>query len=458
MSVLLPNSAVSLKCNERNSRLGHHLITVTARTTRTFRGHWLAFLLMVPFSSLRAQREGIPIRQLELPDAVSELGVVASVAALRALSSNVVFVNDVAARRVVLLDDQLRLKKIVADTSIETRRIYGGRATGLFAMTGDSTLFLNGSTLSVAVLDAQGNIARIMAAPRPSDFGRLVGGFAGNPGFDSRGRLVYRTASISLSEQIRLGEIGISPPESAAIVRFDFKTRQVDTAAYLRIYTPRIIMVSNKVVSAGGQSIASVPNPVVNPAPTVDDWGILSDGRIAVVRGRDYHVDFIDAQNAVVSSPNIPFAWRRLEHADKVALIDSTKALRNRAANGAEPNNKVVTTNGPQPQSSPLPPTPEATYVGPDELPDYLPVFATGGVRADADGNTWVRLISSTNPTPGAVYDVLDGRGRLIDRVRVPANTVIAGFAPNGAIFLARRDAAGLTLLRVRHRLPLRKQ
>lgn len=420
---------------------------------------WLVCLLLCSYSVANAQPNSVPIRQLGKPEAISQPGVVSAIAALRALSAQSVFVNDVVARRVVLLDDQLRLTKVVADTSLSTRRIYGTRATGMFAMPGDSTLFLSGSNMSVAVVDAKGNIIRIMAAPRPSDFGRLVGGSAGNPGFDSMDRLVYRTANIPLAEQIRLGGLGVSPPESAAVVRFNFQTRSVDTAAFLRIYTPRILIVSNKVVRGDGYSMASVPNPVINPAPTVDDWAILPDGRIAIVRGRDYHVDFVNADNSVVSGPNVPFAWRKLELSDKVALIDSTKALRSRLSGGdaVGPSSIKVVTGAPPSQNSALPPIPEARYVNPEELPDYLPVFANGGVRADADGNIWVRTISPTTTHVGAVYDVIDGRGRLVDRVQVPKETVIAGFAPSGVIFLARRDSDGLTLLRVRHRLPGRK-
>ncbi|MBA3655735.1 MAG: hypothetical protein H0W69_00105 [Gemmatimonadaceae bacterium] len=228
----------------------------------------------------------------------------------------------------------------------------------------------------------------------------------------------------------------------------------------MRIYTPRILVVSKAVGGDDRRSSASVPNPVINPAPTVDDWAILPDGRIAVVRGRDYHVDFVDADNSVVSSPNVPFGWRKLEHSDKVALIDSTKALRSRLSGGdaVVPSSvTIVTGNAPPSQNGPLPPTPDATYVNPDELPDYLPVFANGGIRADADGNIWVRTISPTMAAGGAVYDVLDGGGRLIDRVQAPKEAVIAGFAPGGVVFLARRDPRGVTLLRVHHRLPGRK-
>ena len=41
------------------------------------------------------------------------------------------------------------------------------------------------------------------------------------------------------------------------------------------------------------------------------------------------------------------------------------------------------------------------------DLPDYRPPFTSGAVRADADGNLWIRTIPP-KPTPGgAVYDIV---------------------------------------------------
>jgi hypothetical protein len=56
-----------------------------------------------------------------------------------------------------------------------------------------------------------------------------------------------------------------------------------------------------------------------------------------------------------------------------------------------------------------------------------------------------------TKPTPGgAVYEVIDRAGKLVDRVQVPAGTTIAGFGKGGVVYLGMRDAAGVHLQRVR--------
>ena len=64
---------------------------------------------------------------------------------------------------------------------------------------------------------------------------------------------------------------------------------------------------------------------LINPIPEVDDWAVLPDGTIAIVR-KDYHVDFVDADGKRTSAPKIPFDWQRLTDSAKVAVIDSAKA------------------------------------------------------------------------------------------------------------------------------------
>ncbi|AHG93755.1 hypothetical protein J421_6220 (plasmid) [Gemmatirosa kalamazoonensis] len=95
------------------------------------------------------------------------------------------------------------------------------------------------------------------------------------------------------------------------------------------------------------------------------------------------------------------------------------------------------------------PSLPVLAFVEPAELPDYKPAFAAGAVRADADGNLWVREIP-THPYPGPVYAVIDGAGRLADRVLLPRGTAIAGFGPRGVVYLGMRDGDAVRLMRAR--------
>ena len=86
---------------------------------------------------------------------------------------------------------------------------------------------------------------------------------------------------------------------------------------------------------------------------------------------------------------------------------------------------------------------PPLQFVAVSEMPDYRPVFRQGASRGDAEGNLWVR--TSKMVSGGTVYDVINNKGELKDRVLVPSGRVIAGFGPNGTVYMGVLD--GMTTL-----------
>jgi hypothetical protein len=326
-----------------------------------------------------------------------------------------------------------------------------------------------------------------MAAPRANDVYFLLGGPMGNPGFDSKGRLVYRSMGFGERRQAPAAGQPFTPPalpDSVPIVRYDLTARTLDTAAFVKVYAPKF----NILRSEGGDVRMST---FVNPIPEVDDWAVLRDGTIAIVR-KDYHVDFVDADGKRTSAPKIPFDWQRLTDSAKVAIIDSAKTAMERMRaggsnaglpNGAQMVIAQVGPGGPPPGGMPpgggggpmivirergpdgaAPPPrggsassgapagpPPLAFVSPNELPDYRPAFSNGSVRADADGKLWVRIMSP-KPAGGPEYDVIDHAGKLVDRVMVPAGTTIVGFGAGGVVYLGVRDQAGVHVVRARER------
>ncbi|MGV3707336.1 MAG: hypothetical protein ACO1Q7_00735 [Gemmatimonas sp.] len=86
------------------------------------------------------------------------------------------------------------------------------------------------------------------------------------------------------------------------------------------------------------------------------------------------------------------------------------------------------------------------------EMPDYKPPIAQGSVRADADGNLWIRP-QTMKPTPGGmIYDIVNRKGEMIDRIQLPAGYQLVSFGPGRVVYLGIRDATGLHLARVRLR------
>lgn len=423
-----------------------------------------SFLLVVTaVASAGAQQPQTAIRQLGPTVARSTVPWTA-VLNVRALPNGRVLVHDPGGHKLVLLDSTLTNATVVADTTPATGTAYSGRIAGLIAYRGDSSLFVDPQSMSMMVIDGNGKIARVMSVPRPEDAAALVGAFGGAAAFDGT-RLVYRAPfRFRMMGPPRDGGLPSmpSPPDSSAVVRVDLATRQLDTAGFIKTPKFNIQMTQD---DKGNVRMTSE----INPLPLVDDYAVLSDGSVAFVRGRDYHVDFLNPDGTKTSAARIPFDWQRLTDDDKVAFIDSVKAARaklvSEASTAAAPAGtpaaatppadgprRMVVQFGPGGGAGPgaRGPQQEISFVSPSELPDYKPPFFAGAVKADFDDNLWVRTIPTRQIPGGAVYDVINRKGELVDRVQVPANTSILGFGPHGDVYLLYRDGATETVERAR--------
>lgn len=102
--------------------------------------------------------------------------------------------------------------------------------------------------------------------------------------------------------------------------------------------------------------------------------------------------------------------------------------------------------------NTPPPPTIRPVFVmRPDELPDYRPPLPSGGaVRADADGNLWIRTIQPKPVPGGPVYDIVSPDGELVSRLQTPPGYTIVGFGKGKIVYLSMRDPQGIHLARVR--------
>ena len=426
------------------------------------RKHLLSLVVLAPVA-LAGQTPAV--RLINAPDASSkpEFG---TVAAVRQLAGGRVLVNDISNRQLTILDPGLGNAFLLADSTSGQLNSYGTRPGGLIAYIADTTLFVDPAGLSMFVIDPAGKIARVASVPRSQDAASLGSNLLGTPGVDSKGRLVYRSTGMRITQQGGKGGGGFAMPElpdSAPLVRVDLATRKVDTAGYYKI--PKTKM--NIVQTDKGMTATSE----INPMQVVDDWAVLANGSIAVVRGQDYHVDFVHADGTISSAPKIPFDWQRMSDEDKIAVIDSAKAAleRQRAAaatngdaasvaaaasgagrvagsgmvvmsfrsdggDGGGISNKVTSMGGGMTPS----------FVSPSELPDYRPAFGQGAARADEDGNLWIRTSATrTGGVAGTIYDVINAQGALVDRVQIPAGRSIIGFGKGGVVYMVARDAKG---------------
>jgi hypothetical protein len=413
-----------------------------------------------------------PVRPLGAVVAVSKEGL-GAVSAARQLPNGKVLVNDINERKLMLFDADLASFVVLADSTPATGNAYSSRAAGIIPYAGDSTLFVDPQSLSMMLIDPNGKMGRVMSVPRPQEAGQLIGGPNGTPGFDGQGRLVYRAQPVFrptfANGQVKLPDM----PDSAVIVRVDLATRKLDTLATVKISKVKITMGQDE---NGRMSVSTV----INPMQQVDDWALLADGRVAVLRARDYHIDFVSPDGKVTTAPKIPFDWQRLNDSSKAAFIDSVKIVMEKmrteatARMGANPGGPV-TMGGPGGPGGGVPAggqtmvfsmrmdgegpsragapaqggqqqisIPPLNFVSPNEMPDYMPPFQAGAARGDADGNLWVR--TSKNVNGGPVYDVINAKGELIDRVQLPAYRFLAGFGTGGWVYMGVNDGKAVRL------------
>ena len=427
------------------------------------------FFVIVAVQSSAAQQQ-IPVRTLGTVEARSDerLGYVSGV---RELSNGTVIVNDAGKRRLIAFDPTLGSVRVIADTSPGARAQYGPRATGVIPYAGDSTLLVDMSGRAFLVIDEHGNVTRVMSAPRPNDVASMTSAGLGAPSFDRRGRLLYRTMLMPAFKAPVVGKPYTPPtmPDSAPLLRADFEKRTADTVAWLR--TP-VIKVSSTPLPNGGV----VLTPLFSPISTIDDWTVLPDGSVAVLRGADYHIDWIDASGVRTSTPKMPFDWKRLSDDDKAAIVDSVrKVLEAQLQRSGSGNTNIAAGPGghggtaiptghsmtimpiggddgaPQPKVT-APPAPQAAQlVEPSELPDYYPsILQSGEMRADLDGRVWILPSTSTQAGKGLLYDVVDRRGEIVERVRLPEGRALEGFGANGAVYLTSHGPEGTRLERAR--------
>jgi anti-sigma-K factor RskA len=202
-----------------------------------------------------------------------------------------------------------------------------------------------------------------------------------------------------------------------------------------------------------------------NPMPVLDDWTVLADGSVAIIRVRDFHVDWIEPDGTRRSTPSIPFNWVRMTDAAKTALGDSVHAYY-----VANPVGMVVGTSLGSLQVTVPELIPSAL------LPDSVPPFGENTATSDLDLRVWIRVYADgerphplgpggvlligggrkplfrTAPPPAPVYYVIDKRGTVVERVRMPAGWTLLGVGARGNVFVYRLTGSDVEIARARVR------
>ena len=391
----------------------------------------VALLLVAGAARLAAQStpaqrppQPIPIRYVIMVVS-SDSGVIANTRATHVLRSDGIMHYDMLRHRVLLFDSTLKRHTVVADTGSGPRNVSGAAIGSLLAFGSDSTALVDYAARAFVVVDANGNPGNVMAPPSVADLRYLDGSSYGVPGFDARGRLYYRAQLAPTRPPARLPQDStFTAVDSGPVIRADLDARRLDTVAMLRVPTLKY-----RVMVLVGVGVAQVR--VFSPLPVTDEWAYLPDGTVAVVRGQDYHVDWISPTGVRRSTPKMPFDWRRVTDSEKHQMIDSLQHFLDSLR--TEDLARLAAAN---PETKPFYPLPLVFRA--DDLPDYYPPIRPGAqIHVDLDGNLWILPSTSSQAVGGLLYDVVNRDGQIIERVQLPAGRALQGFGRGGAIYMS---------------------
>lgn len=405
------------------------------------------------------RQQGIPIVGVTAPIARTS-SMFGAVLGVRELSDGRVLVNDAGRRQLKIFDASLANATVAFDSTPGASNSYGTHADQIVPYVGDSTIFNQGYGEPKLMLDGVGRVAHALSLPDYSDgVTPFPVPFASPQAADPKGRLYARGGTMVRG----VNGVGVTA-DSVLILRADLETRKVDVAGVLHIAV-------GKNRSDPPENGYRVVTTIVQPVPTEDSWAVLSDGTLAFVRGRDYHVDWVLPDGSTKSTDKLPFDWKRLTDDEKQKLADSAKVVwdslmtirnhrvntpvnnagrsdgggdgnsqgRGRSSGGIEANGQAGSIQ--RMISVPL-----------SEIPDYFPPIHRNAAVADLDGNLWVLTTTTAQSLHGElVYDVLNPARGLFERVRMPIGRSIAGFGKGGVVYLQAGDrAGGFTLERVK--------
>lgn len=290
---------------------------------------------------------------------------------------------------------------------------------GVFPLPGDSTLLVD-----------LGN-ARLTAIGPDGGFGATMPMAQGEPG-TGRGFLVVMPAGVDARGRIYFqpfgGGAGGRIPDSAEVVRLDRATGAIDTVA--RVGRPKI-----ERVTSGGAGSQSVAMRIVPLSPQ-DAWAVSSDGRIAVARAADYHVEWIGADGGKTIGAPVPYDPVPIEQADKEEWAENagTGGLAIEMAIENDQRRMSFSRGG----------AGRAPDLANLNFPAAKPAFVADGVWVTPEGEVWVQRSVPAGQSPA--IDIFGDSANLKGKLTLPAGRRIVGFG-QGVVYAVRTDEFGLQWL-----------
>ena len=407
--------------------------------------------IAVAAPQVSAAQQGVPILSV-VPTPARTTTALGAVLGVRELPGGRLLVNDAGRRQIRVFDSTLTTGTVALDSTDGASNSYGPRRSNIIPYLGDSTLFTEIVSRDVLVLDRNGQVARALALPTYEDGVVPFPISFPMPGaVDNKGRLLAHGGTRVRGDPVTHMAI---LADTSLIMRADLETRQVDIVGAVHTGS------GEKNRSDPPENGNRVVTSIIQPVPTEDSWSVLSDGTIAFVRGRDYHVDWIIPDGTKSSTEKLPFDWKRLSDTDKQKLVDSARVVWDSLMNIRNKRNALPTTGRGSGDGAPgtggggtgrsgggaAAPGQQGSiqrmeFVPLSEIPDYYPPIRRNSSMPDLDGNLWILPTTSAQSQHGElVYDVVSPKKGLFQRVRMPVGRSIAGFGKGGVVYLQAGD------------------
>lgn len=278
----------------------------------------------------------------------------------------------------------------------------------LFALPGDSTLMMDLANGRLAVLAADGSIARTEPIARGDGEGGLA--LVLPRGADARGGIWF---------EVREGPGG-RPADSIEVRRLDPATGEAEAVA--RLAPPPV----KRSTGGGPGNLQERIMPI--PFGAADGWAV-GPGGLFLVRADPYHVERVAADGSRVAGPAVDWEPVPVRGDDREEWLD---ALGGGLMVMVTEENGVARANFRRGGGRP-PGIDEQTFDWPKEKPAFVP----DGVSVDPVGRAWVRRHVPAGRPP--VYDLFGPDGRRAGQVALPPGRSLAGFGRD-AVYLVRTD------------------
>jgi hypothetical protein len=359
-----------------------------------------------------ASAQEVPEHQLTKPDAAYPEGF-GSVRGVRETADGKVIVADGLGQALILLD-------LDAGTADTIGRVGGGpeeyqTPDALYPLPDEGTLLLdlgNGRLTQLASDLSFGETMPIAKMPEQRGPGMMAMQIIIPRGVDSQGRVYFQGTP---------RPVGGTMPDSGAILRLDRATGAIDTVGKVKLQESSL----QESGSAGNRNVRMMPRPLTSQ----DAWAVSWDGRVAVARSGEYHLEWILPDGKRVAGKPLRFEPLRVTGADKEAWVETlTGGLAVMINAGGDGRMQTSFSRGGAVTDA---------NVDDYEWPELKPAFPGNAVSVTRTGEAWVERHVKAGQSPS--YDVFDAKGELVRRVRLPEGREIAAFG-DGTIYLTWMD------------------